>query len=31
MEHAMLLCCTEMNSRGEIDRLVEALKEAGNA
>ena len=30
-EHEMLLCCTEMNSRGEIDKLVEALEEAGNA
>jgi len=25
-ENAMLLCVTEMNSRGEIDHLVEALK-----
>jgi glycine dehydrogenase subunit 1 len=25
-EHAMLLCVTEMNTRGEIDRLVEALE-----
>jgi glycine dehydrogenase subunit 1 len=30
-EDAMLVCCTEMNSRAEIDRLVEALEEAGNA
>jgi glycine dehydrogenase subunit 1 len=28
---SMLLCCTEMNSRQEIDMLVDALKEAGNA
>jgi glycine dehydrogenase subunit 1 len=27
----MLLCCTEMNSREDIDRLVDALKEIGNA
>jgi glycine dehydrogenase subunit 1 len=27
----MLVCCTEMNSRPQIDRLVEGLKEAGNA
>jgi glycine dehydrogenase subunit 1 len=27
----MLVCCTEMNSREEIDRLVMGLKEAGNA
>ena len=26
LEDAMLLCVTEMNSRGEIDHLVEALK-----
>jgi glycine dehydrogenase subunit 1 len=30
-EKQMLVCCTEMNSRAEIDGLVEALKEAGNA
>jgi glycine dehydrogenase subunit 1 len=28
---SMLICCTEMNSREEIDRLVVALQEAGNA
>ena len=28
---SMLVCCTEMNSREEIDLLVDALKEAGNA
>jgi glycine dehydrogenase subunit 1 len=27
----MLLCCTEMNSREEIDHLVTALSEVGNA
>ena len=27
----MLVCCTEMNSREEIDAFVSALKEAGNA
>ena len=27
----MLLCCTEMNSRAEIDLLVDALSEVGNA
>ncbi len=26
----MLVCCTEMNSRDEIDAFVSALKEAGN-
>jgi glycine dehydrogenase subunit 1 len=30
-QHSMLICCTEMNSRAEIDRLVEALGEAGHA
>jgi glycine dehydrogenase subunit 1 len=30
-EKEMLLCCTEMNGRAEIDALVDALKEAGNA
>jgi glycine dehydrogenase subunit 1 len=29
-EKQMLVCCTEMNSRAEIDRLVAALQEAGN-
>jgi glycine dehydrogenase subunit 1 len=28
---SMLVCCTEMNSREEIDTFVSALKEAGNA
>ena len=27
MENSMLLCVTEMNTRAEIDRLVEALQE----
>jgi glycine dehydrogenase subunit 1 len=31
MEGCMLLCCTETNTREEIDRLVEALKEASHA
>jgi glycine dehydrogenase subunit 1 len=31
MKNCMLVCCTEMNSREEIDRFVSALKEAGNA
>ena len=30
-KNCMLVCCTEMNSRAEIDRLVAALKEVGNA
>jgi glycine dehydrogenase subunit 1 len=30
-EKQMLVCCTEMNGRAEIDGLVHALKEAGNA
>jgi glycine dehydrogenase subunit 1 len=30
-KNCMLVCCTEMNSRHEIDLLVEGLKEAGNA
>jgi glycine dehydrogenase subunit 1 len=30
-EHAMLLCVTEMNTREEIDRLVEALGRLGGA
>ena len=29
-KNGMLVCCTEMNSRDEIDRFVSALKEAGN-
>ena len=29
-KNCMLVCCTEMNSRDEIDRFVSALKEAGN-
>jgi glycine dehydrogenase subunit 1 len=29
-EHAMLLCVTEMNTRGEIDRLVEGLEGSVN-
>ncbi|HYW82424.1 MAG TPA: aminomethyl-transferring glycine dehydrogenase subunit GcvPA [Spirochaetia bacterium] len=29
-KNSMLVCCTEMNSRDEIDLLVSALKEAGN-
>jgi glycine dehydrogenase subunit 1 len=28
---SMLVCCTEMNSREEIDLFVDALEEAGNA
>jgi glycine dehydrogenase subunit 1 len=30
-ENCMLICCTEMNTRAEIDGLVEGLKEAANA
>jgi glycine dehydrogenase subunit 1 len=30
MKDGMLVCCTEMNSRDEIDAFVSALKEAGN-
>jgi glycine dehydrogenase subunit 1 len=30
-KECMLVCCTEMNSREEIDTFVSALKEAGNA
>ncbi len=30
-KNCMLLCCTEMNSRGQIHLLVEGLKEAVNA
>ncbi|MGO9308239.1 MAG: aminomethyl-transferring glycine dehydrogenase subunit GcvPA [Spirochaetia bacterium] len=30
-KNEMLLCCTEMNSREEIDLLVTALSEVGNA
>jgi len=30
IENGMLLCVTEMNSRGEIDRLVAALQEVGS-
>ena len=30
-EKQMLVCCTEMNGRAEIDGLVDGLKEAGNA
>jgi glycine dehydrogenase subunit 1 len=29
-KNCMLVCCTEMNSRDEIDRFLSALKEAGN-
>jgi glycine dehydrogenase subunit 1 len=30
-KNCMLVCCTEMNSRGQIDLLAEGLKEAANA
>jgi glycine dehydrogenase subunit 1 len=30
-KNEMLLCCTEMNGREEIDLLVKALSEVGNA
>ncbi|HUJ73913.1 MAG TPA: aminomethyl-transferring glycine dehydrogenase subunit GcvPA, partial [bacterium] len=30
-KNCMLVCCTEMVSRADIDRLVKGLKEAGNA
>jgi glycine dehydrogenase subunit 1 len=30
IENGMLLCVTEMNSRGEIDRLVAVLREVGS-
>jgi len=31
LEGCMLLCCTEANTKADIDRLVEALKEASHA
>ncbi len=31
MERSLLLCCTELNSRAQIDGLVEALDRAGRA
>jgi len=29
LEHALLLCCTELNSRAQMDRLAEALARSG--
>ena len=31
MKDTMLLCCTEMNTKEEIDLLVAALEGSGNA
>ena len=31
LKNAMLVCCTEVNTRAQIDRLVSALEECGNA